>query len=51
MKNVQIMDEGNTLAIKVDVSKEFGPSSSGKPSSLPRPKGASRSPTERKRSS
>jgi hypothetical protein len=24
------MDEGNALAIKVDVSKEFGPSSSGK---------------------
>jgi hypothetical protein len=28
MKNVQIMDD--TLAIQVDVSKEFGPSSSGK---------------------
>jgi hypothetical protein len=28
MKNVQIMDD--PLAIQVDVSKEFGPSSSGK---------------------
>jgi hypothetical protein len=30
MKNVQIMVEGNILTIKVDLSKEFGPSSSGK---------------------
>jgi len=30
MKNVQMMVEGNTLTIKVDLSKEFGPSSSGK---------------------
>ncbi len=29
MKNVQIMVEGNILTIKVDLSKEFGPSSSG----------------------
>jgi hypothetical protein len=29
MKNVQIMVEGNTLTIKVDLSKEFGSSSSG----------------------
>jgi len=30
MKNAQIMVEGNTLTIKVDLSKEFGPSSSAK---------------------
>ena len=30
MKNVQIAVEGNILTIKVDLSKEFGPSSSGK---------------------
>jgi hypothetical protein len=30
MKNVQMMVEGNILTIKVDLSKEFGPSSSGK---------------------
>ncbi len=30
MKNVQMTVEGQTLTIKVDLSKEFGPSSSGK---------------------
>ena len=30
MKNVQIAVEGHILTIKVDLSKEFGPSSSGK---------------------
>lgn len=30
MKNVEISVEGNILTSKVDLSKEFGPSSSGK---------------------
>ena len=30
MKNVEFSVEGNTLTIKIDMSKEFGPSSSGK---------------------
>lgn len=30
MKNVELSVEGNILTIKVDLSKEFGPSSSGK---------------------
>ena len=30
MKNVEMAVEGNILTIKVDLSKEFGPSSSGK---------------------
>jgi hypothetical protein len=30
MKNVQMSIEGNMLTIRVDLSKEFGPSSSGK---------------------
>ena len=30
MKNVLMLVEGNILTIKVDLSKEFGPSSSGK---------------------
>lgn len=30
MKNVDMSVEGNILTIKVDLSKEFGPSSSGK---------------------
>ena len=30
MKNVQMLVEGNILTIRVDLSKEFGPSSSGK---------------------
>jgi hypothetical protein len=30
MKNVEMKAEGNILTIKVDLSKEFGPSSSGK---------------------
>ena len=30
MKNVQSTVEGDLLMIKVDLSKEFGPSSSGK---------------------
>ena len=30
MKNVEMKVEGNTLTIKVDLTKEFGPSSSGK---------------------
>ena len=37
MKNVEMSVEGNILIIKVDLSKEYGPSSSGKASSpLPR---------------
>ncbi|MBW6484543.1 MAG: hypothetical protein M0P74_03165 [Syntrophales bacterium] len=30
MKNVEMKVEGNVLTIKVDLSKDFGPSSSGK---------------------
>jgi len=30
MKNVEMTVEGNILIIKVDLTKEFGPSSSGK---------------------
>lgn len=30
MKNVEMVVEGNILTIRVDLSKEFGPSSSGK---------------------
>ena len=30
MKNVEMTLDGNTLTIKVDLSKEFGPSSSGR---------------------
>jgi hypothetical protein len=30
MKNVELKMEGNILTIKVDMSKEYGPSSSGK---------------------
>jgi hypothetical protein len=30
MKNVEMTVDGNVLTIKVDLSKEFGPSSSGK---------------------
>jgi hypothetical protein len=30
MKNVQMTVEGNILTIRVDLTKEFGPSSSGK---------------------
>ena len=30
MKNIEMKVEGNTLTITVDLSKEFGPSSSGK---------------------
>jgi hypothetical protein len=30
MKNIEMAVEGNTLIIKVDLTKEFGPSTSGK---------------------
>ena len=30
MKNVELIVEANMLTIKVDLSKEFGPSASGK---------------------
>ena len=30
MKNVEMAVDGNILTIKVDLSKEFGPSSTGK---------------------
>jgi hypothetical protein len=30
MKNMEMTVEGNTLIIKVDLSKDFGPSKSGK---------------------
>ena len=30
MKNIEMKVEGNTLTITVDLSKDFGPSSSGK---------------------
>ena len=30
MKNVEMTVDGNILTMKVDLSKEFGPSSSGK---------------------
>jgi len=32
MKNVEMKLDGDILTIKVDVTKEFGPSASGKPS-------------------
>ncbi len=30
MKNIDLSIEGNILTIKVDISKDFGPSASGK---------------------
>jgi len=30
MKNIEMLIEGNILTIKVDLSKDFGPSASGK---------------------
>lgn len=30
MKNIELIVEGTILTVKVDLSKEFGPSSSGK---------------------
>ena len=30
MKNMELSVEGNTLTIKIDLTKEFGPSTSGK---------------------
>ncbi len=30
MKNVEMKVEGNILTLKIDLSKEFGPSASGK---------------------
>ena len=30
MKNIEMTVEGNTLIVRVDLTKEFGPSSSGK---------------------
>ncbi|CAG1004612.1 MAG TPA: hypothetical protein VF354_01310 [Candidatus Methanoperedens sp.] len=30
MKNVEMLVEGNILTIKVDLTKDFGPSTSGK---------------------
>ena len=30
MKNIEMIVEGTILTVKVDLSKEFGPSSSGK---------------------
>jgi hypothetical protein len=30
MKNVEMKIEGNILTLKIDLSKEFGPSASGK---------------------
>lgn len=30
MKNIELTVEGNILTLKVDLNKEFGPSSSGK---------------------
>jgi hypothetical protein len=30
MKNIEMKTEGNILTVKVDLTKEFGPSSSGK---------------------
>jgi hypothetical protein len=30
MKNIEMNLEGNILTLKVDITKEFGPSSSGK---------------------
>ncbi len=30
MKNIEMLVDGNILTIKVDLTKEFGPSSSGK---------------------
>jgi hypothetical protein len=34
MKNVDLNLEGNILTIKVDISKDFGPSSSGKSTTI-----------------
>ncbi len=39
MKNVQMTVDGSILTIQVDLSKEFGPSSSGKTISLPSTEG------------
>lgn len=38
MKNVEMKVEGHFLTIKVDLTKDFGPSSSGRPLSLHRQK-------------
>ncbi len=34
MKNVDLNLEGNILTIKVDISKDFGPSASGKSTTI-----------------
>jgi hypothetical protein len=39
MKNVEMKMEDNILIVKVDLTKEFGPSASGKLLSLPQRKG------------
>ncbi len=39
MKNVEMTVEGNILTIKVDLSKDFGPSASGKTTIIASTKG------------
>ena len=51
MKNVEMNLEGDILTIKVDVSKEFGPSSSGKTIIIATTEGNVSIPDPRKRRS
>ncbi len=44
MKNVEFSVNGNTLTITVDLTKEFGPSSSGKTIIIPSTEGNFRLP-------
>jgi len=48
MKNVEMHVEGNILTIRIDLSKEYGPSSSG-PSSSPLRRGTCLSRNARRR--
>jgi hypothetical protein len=49
MKNIEMAVEGNILIIKVDLTKDFGPSSSKKSIIIVPPKGMSSSRTGRRR--
>jgi hypothetical protein len=49
MKNVRMTVEGHKLTITVDLSKEFGPSASGKTILIASTEGVSPSLTERRR--
>ena len=50
MKNVEMTVEGTTLTIKVDLSKEFGPSASGKTIIIASTEGNATIPTARRKS-